>query len=129
MKNLEDVLKSLKMSQSQDTMDLVNESFSLQNIGTDLKTSLLMLFNNIKNEVYIPEFFREVHITSIPKKKISALRLDKERSIFLVPKLRAMYMKLIYNSIIDDLEGQISPSNIGARRGKSIRKRQDLTSG
>ena len=47
MQNLEDVLKSLKRSQSPDSMGLVNELFMLENIGTDLKISLLQLFNKI----------------------------------------------------------------------------------
>ena len=41
MKDLETVLKSLKQSQSHDTMGLVNEIFMLHNIGEDLKMSLL----------------------------------------------------------------------------------------
>ena len=43
--NLESVIKSLKMSQSQDSMGLVNELFVPANIGEDLKVSLLHFFN------------------------------------------------------------------------------------
>ena len=49
MQDLEKVLKSLKINQSQDTMCLVNELFILKNIGDNLKTSLLLFFNKIKN--------------------------------------------------------------------------------
>ena len=47
--------------------------------------------------------------------------LENLRGLFLVPKLRSILVKLIYNSISDDLEEQLSPSNIGARKGKAPR--------
>ena len=68
LKDLECVLKSLKKSQSPDYMGIVNELFMLNNIGEDLKLSLLQLFNGIKNSQIIPEFFQNVYITSIPKR-------------------------------------------------------------
>ena len=55
--NLEKVLNSLKKSQSQDSMGLVNELFMQSNIGEDLKISLLIFFNHIKNLNQIPDFF------------------------------------------------------------------------
>ena len=57
LENLEKVLKSLKKSQSQDRMGFVNEMFMMQNLGEDLKQSLVHLFNNIKNLNEIPYFF------------------------------------------------------------------------
>ena len=119
--DLDKVLKSLKVSQSPDTMSLVNELFLPKNIGVDLKTSLLIFFNGIKNNCFIPECLKNVFITSIPKKRKSPLDLINERGLFLVPKLRAVLSKLIYNSIIDTIEEQLSPSNIGARKDKSPR--------
>ena len=64
---------------------------------------------------------KNVFIKSIPKEHKSPMSLSSERGIFLVPRLRAALSKLIYNSIIDTVEGQLSPSNIGARRNKSPR--------
>ena len=55
--DLEMVLKSLKRSQSQDTMGVVNELFMIDNIGEDLKISLLKFFNKIKNTCQVPIFF------------------------------------------------------------------------
>ena len=81
----------------------------------------MRLFNLIKNNQFIPEFFKDVFITSIPKKAKSPLSLSSERGVFLVPKLRAVLSKLIYNSIIDKLEDKLSPSNIGAPRNRSPR--------
>ena len=119
--DLNKVLRTLKSSQSQDTMNIINELFMTQNIGQNLKLSLVRLFNNIKNNQFIPDVFKRIHITSIPKKSKSPLDLASERGIFLVPKLRSLLAKLIYNSIIDDIESELSPSNIGARRNRSPR--------
>ena len=121
MQDLDRVLNKLKISQSPDRMNLVNELFILKNIGEDLKTSLLMFFNKIKNSQYVPDCLKKVFITSIPKKGKLALNIEEERGIFLVPKLRVILSKLIYNSIIDIIEDELSPSNIGARRNKSPR--------
>ena len=119
--DLDKVLKTLKKSQSQDSMEMVNELFLFNNIGTDLKSSLLSFFNGMKNTMQIPDFLKKVFITAIPKKQKSPLELKNQRGIFLIPKLRVVLIKLIYNSIIDTLEVNLSPSNIGARRNKSPR--------
>ena len=122
VQDLEKVLKSLKKSQGQDTMQVINEIFMENNIGLDLKMSLISFFNSIKNNQYIPDFLKEVYITAIPKGNGKApLNLSSERGIFLVPKLRGILSKLIYNSIIEELDSQLSPSNIGARKGRSPR--------
>ena len=71
--DLDKVLRSLKRSQSQDNMELVNELFMTNNIGFNLKVSLLKLFNGIKNNMHIPDFFRNVFITAIPKKRKSSI--------------------------------------------------------
>ena len=78
LKDLEFVLKSLKRSQSLDKMGLINELFMLENIGEDLKISLLQLFNRIKNSQIIPDFFQDVYITSIPKRKKAPLDLESQ---------------------------------------------------
>ena len=93
----------------------------IDNIGENLKSSLILLFNGIKNNAYIPRFFRDVFITAIPKKQLLSWNLERERGIFLVPKVRVIFMKMIYSSIINTLENNLSWSNIGARKKKSPR--------
>ena len=66
----------------------------------------------------IPDFFKKVFITAISKRKKSSLDLSAERGIFLVPKLRSLFNKLLYNSIINTIEDNLSSSNIGARKNK-----------
>ena len=82
--DLNKAIKSLKSSQSQDTMGVVNELFMIQNIGSDLKLSILQIFNIIKKTNHIPEFFKHVYVTAIPKKRKAALNLTSEHGICLV---------------------------------------------
>ena len=121
IQDLNKVLKALKLKQSPDTMGVVNEIFTFKNIGSDLKYSILSFCNKIKNTLYIPEVFKNVFITSIPKKRKSSLSLSDQRGIFLVPKLRSIFVKLVYNSIIGIIESNLSSSNIGARKNKAPR--------
>ena len=47
LNDLNKVLKSLKKNQSHDSMGLSNEIFMLNNLGKDLKMSMLLLCNKI----------------------------------------------------------------------------------
>lgn len=69
MNQLENVLKKLKSKKSQDSSGFVNELFMSRHIGDDLKESLLMLINKIKQELSEPEFVSESNITTIWKGK------------------------------------------------------------
>ena len=51
MIELEKVLKSLKNAKSKDFNGYINELFKEGVAGTDLKTSLLMMFNEMKKEI------------------------------------------------------------------------------
>ena len=95
MDNLEKVLKSLKLKQSQDMRGHTNDLFHLKNIGNNLKESMLMIFNRIKDTSKIPSMWNQAYIKSIPKKKKAPMVLLSERGIFLVNKLRSILMKLI----------------------------------
>ena len=55
------------------------------------------------------------------KKKKAPLDLESQRGIFLTPKLRGCFIKLVYNSIIHIIEENLSLSNIGARKQRSPR--------
>ena len=93
----------------------------MKNIGDDLKTSILILFNKIKRENHLPSVLRDAVISAIPKNHKNPLRLENQRGIFLTNKVKSVLMKLVHNSIIDDVEDHLSESNIGARKDRSTR--------
>ena len=83
MQNLEKALSDLKVGRSRDPEGLINEIFKKDVIGNDLKKSLLIMFNNIKDKQEIPQFMNLANITTVPKRG-SKLGLQNERGIVLV---------------------------------------------
>ena len=71
-------------NKSRDPHGLINELFKPDIIGSDLKLSLLNLFNEIKDKCHIPEFIQWANITSLYKGKGGRLDLENERGIFIV---------------------------------------------
>ena len=67
IKDLKSVLSSLKKNKCQDPSGLINELFFTQNAGMDLKKSMLMLFNKIKESCQIPSFMKLGDISAIYK--------------------------------------------------------------
>ena len=121
IKQLDQVLSSLKCNKSRDPHGLVNDLFKPGVIGKDLKSSLLVMLNQIKGKCQIPEFVKWANITSLYKGKGDRLDITNERGIFIVSVLRGMLMKLVYNDKYDIIDGNMSDSNVGARRNKNIR--------
>ena len=68
MKDLEHVLKGLKSNKARDPDGLIRTIFKNSIAGSNLKASLLKLFNTIKREKVIPEFMKRATIATIPKK-------------------------------------------------------------
>ena len=81
MKDLKTALKDLKTNKARDHEGLVNDIFKLNVIGDDLKRSLLLMLNKIKQERMIPMLMNITNITTVPKRG-SRLLLDNERGIF-----------------------------------------------
>ena len=75
IENLNKVLKSLKNNKTRDPNGMINEIFKPEVAGKDLKIGLLDLFNNIKENLIVPDFMNLQNITSIYKSKGS--RMDK----------------------------------------------------
>ena len=63
MIELEKVLKHLKSGKSKDFEGYIPELFKEGVIGNNLKESLLMMFNQMKYEMVIPECLRTAHVT------------------------------------------------------------------
>ena len=78
MEDVEKVLSKLKSGKSRDPNGLINELFHKSSIGSDLKQSLLLLVNKIKENLEFPEFSLLGNIFSIYKGKGDRKSLDNE---------------------------------------------------
>ena len=92
--DLVQVLKKLKKNKSTDSQGLIYELFRPEILGQDLFKSLLMLCNDVKYQLVIPEFLTFTDITSIYKSKGEKSDLDNDRGIFGVSKVRSIIEKL-----------------------------------
>ena len=122
MTQLNKILKSLKKGKSRDPQGQINELYSLKNIGCDLKLSLLLMFNEIRNEIKFPEVMLTANITTIFKGgRKSRLDLISHRGIFTVNTLRSIFMRLLYEDIYWKIDSEMSDANSGARKNKGTR--------
>ena len=116
-KNLDDVLKSLKNNKTMDPLGMVNEIFKEGCIGADMKRALLDLFNGVKSNMYMTLS----NISSIYKNKGSRMDLENDRGIFILTTMKKILDKLIYNDNYNDIDKNMSDSNIGGRKKRNIR--------
>ena len=119
MDDLDQVLRHLKERKATDPTGLVNELFTINNIGEDLKNSILILMNKIKENFQDPKFISMANITSLWKRKGAKDDIDNERGIFILNVLRMIKDRLIHNDIKKVVE--MSDSQVGARSEFSIR--------
>ena len=118
--DLEQALKDLKNNKSRDPEGFINEIFKPNVIGSDLKDSMLVMFNKLKKEKLIPKFMNKTYITTIPKKGCR-LKLENERGIFRVSVIRNILMRLIYNQKYPEIDRNISDCQMGGRQRKGCR--------
>ena len=128
MSDIDKALKDLKSNRSRDPEGLINEIFKQDVIGEDLKESLLVMFNKLKQNQIVPKFMNIANITTVPKKG-SPLLLENERGIFRVPVLRSIFMKLIYNQKYDEIDNNMSDCQTGGRKKKGCRNNIFLING
>jgi len=120
MDELESVFKSLKSGKSRDPENYVNELFTENVMGSDLKKSILLMMNKIKQQMNVPEVLRTASITIIHKRKCK-LDLNNWRGIFVTSAIRGILMKLVYGRTYQTVNKNMSDAQIGARKGKSVR--------
>ena len=120
MAELESTLKSLKLGKSRDPENLVRDIFKEGVIGSNLKMSLLLMVNKIKEETTVPECMQRANITMLHKKK-NRLDLDNWRGIFVTSVLRIILMKMLHDRAYDTVAQSMTDSQIGAQRKKSVR--------
>ena len=118
--NLDHVLKSLKNNKTRDPNGMIHEIFKAGCIGSDLKEALLNLFNGVKANQFQPMFMTLCNITTIFKKG-SRFDLNNDRGIFILTVFQKILDKLLYYDNYEDLNDNMSDSNIGARRKRNIK--------
>ena len=77
MKDLEIVLKDLKTQKARGPEGFTRTIFKNTVIGTNLKESLLIMFNKLKEAGKIPSFMKTATVITIPKKG-SKINLENE---------------------------------------------------
>ena len=100
---------------------MINDIFKDGVAGKDLKKPLLKMLNRIREEDFIPDFVRLADIATIYKGKGEKCDLKNDRGIFLVTIFRSILMRLIYLEKYDKLDSSMSDSQVGGRKGKSVR--------
>ena len=120
MSDLEEALKSLKSGKCRDPEGIVREIFREDVIGSDLKSSFLILYNKIRKNKEFPSFMELANICAIYKGRGDVNDLDSDRGIFLVSIFRTILMKMIYKEKYSIIDQSMSDSNIGARKNKNI---------
>ena len=128
IKDLNEALANLKNGKARDYNGFANEIFKEDVIGKNLKESLLIMFNKLKNEKYIPNFLKFANITTVPKKG-SSLELTNERGIFRVSVLRNILMNLIYDSKYFKIDKNISDCQMGGRKNKGCKNNLFILNG
>ena len=126
--DLDAALKNLKSNKSRDHAGYINEIFKPGVIGTDLKMSLLIMFNRLKQNKLIPRFMKYANITTVPKRG-SLMLLDNERGIFRTDITRSILMRLIYNEKYPSIDRNMSDSQMGGRKGKGCRNNLFIVNG
>ena len=77
--------------------------------------------NKIKKEQSYPKCLEPCNITSIWKRKSNRNDFECYRGIFRVTIFRSILDRLIYNDEINNLDKNLTDSNVGARKNRNIR--------
>ena len=128
LEDLEKALSQLKTNKARDPQGLANELFMKDTIGKDLKEALMDMLKKVKKETSLPEFLRHKNITAIPKKG-DKQSLENERGITVGSVFNKILMNMVYNDIYDEVDSEMSSSNIGARKNKNVRNHTFLVHG
>ena len=118
MSDLDKALRNLKNNKSRDSEGLINEIFKKDTIGIDLKKSLLIMFNKLKEKKMIPSFLNSANITTVHKKG-SKIEPGNHRGIFRVSVVRSILMRLVYDTKYPTIDRNMSDCQMGGRKRKS----------
>ena len=95
-------------------MGFANELFRPNNAGKDLKLAILKMMNKIKVEPSVSDILKRCNISSIYKRKGSRNDFSNYMGIFRVTILRAVLDNLIYNDEYQNIDDNLTDSNVGA---------------
>ena len=90
-------------------------------VGDDLFAALKSLVNGIKENFYFPEYMLWENIVTIFKNKGLRLEMNNDRGIFILTTLKKILDNLIYLDKFEELDRNMSDSNIGARKGRNVK--------
>ena len=107
--------KAMKLNKARDPHGISNDLFKEDVVGNDLKEALLKLFNMIREEQFIPDFFNLSNITTISKPG-SKQDMNNQRGIFGMTVWKRILENLLYDELYEIIDDNMSESNIGGRR-------------
>ena len=108
------MIKNLKKKKSRDLHGYSNEL--IQGGGDDLELAIVKLMNNIKTQQQCPDCLEPCNITSLFKNKGKKNDLNNHRGVFRVTVLRNILDKLIFTDEYENLDRQLTDSNVGGRK-------------
>ena len=114
-------IKSLKKNKTKDPNGIINELFMNGCAGEDLENALVKLIAGVKETHHFPEYMLRENITTIYKNKGSRFDMNNERGIFLITTFKKVLEKLIYIDKFENIDQNMSNSNIGARKGRNVK--------
>ena len=122
LNQMEKAIKLMRNKKCRDAQGLVNELLKPDIAGKDFKMALLSLLNKTKKHLKIPQMMKIVNIALIPKPGRRNLQhIENHRGIFLIHKFRSLLMRMLLNDKYDTINEFMSDSNVGGRKGRSVR--------
>ena len=125
--NIEDVkfvIKHLKKKKSHDSLGFSNELFQMG--GSYLSEAVLNCMNNIKDQQIFPKCHQDCNVTCLYKSKGLRKDLNNYKGVFRVNILRSILDRLIFTDEYDNIDQNLTDSNVGGRKGRNIRDKRYL---
>ena len=130
IQQMEKAISFMKNRKCRDAQGLINELLKPGVAGKDFKIAILALLNKTKKSLMIPNIMKIVNIALIPKPgKRNLQHIENHRGIFLIHKFRSLLMRMLLNDKYDTIDDFMSDSNVGGRKGRSVRDHLFIVNG
>ena len=120
-KEIKRAIDSLKNNKTRDPNGMINETLKDCDEESDLVKSITILMNKIKDNKSLLLLMTLENITSVFKSKGSRLNLENDRGIFILTVFKKVLDKVLYHDLYNEVEKNMSDSNIGARKNQNVR--------